>query len=81
MNRLTKKQKRMFKMVNDIKKYIDTYDKQIGYLDYTDDCFISDMIYAIGLSLDPKANEWATGFIKFKKELYCWLAKHEGRVN
>lgn len=81
MRKLTKKQKRMQRMVADIKGYISTYDGQVGYLDYSDDCFISDIVYGLGIAIDPKMNAWAMGFIKFKKELAIWLESHKDRVN
>jgi hypothetical protein len=64
---MNKKQKRMKKAVEYMQNYINTYDKQTGYLDYSDDCFILDMIYGIGLALDSKDYEFADGFNNFKK--------------
>ena len=75
------KQKRMVKAVESLKHYIDTYDKQPMYEDYTDACFINDIIYGLGIALDEKQYSMADGFIRFKTFLAGFLKEHEGKVN
>jgi hypothetical protein len=52
-----------------MKAYIDTYDNQPYYKDFTEGTFIEDMLYGIGMALNPKEYEWADGFQKFKQRL------------
>jgi hypothetical protein len=56
-----------------LKHYIDTYDKQVGYLDYSDDCIINDILYGLGVALDPKEYLMAPGYNKFKERLKAFL--------
>ena len=65
---MTKKQKRMKEIVNKFQKYVETYDKQHGYLDYTDNTFIDDMLYGIGIAISGDY-KFAQGFFKFKELL------------
>lgn len=67
--KLTKKQKRMRQAVDRIKHYVDTYDTQPGFLDYSDDTFIKDMLYGIGVALDQRKYAFAPGFDEFKRVL------------
>jgi hypothetical protein len=73
---LTKRQKRMQKIVAAMQLYVRTYtEQQQSYLDYSDETFINDMLYGIGLSLDPKGFYAASGFDKFKAALKRYLPK------
>jgi len=65
---MNKKRKRVKQIVDDLKEYINTYEKQHGYLDYSDEIIINDMLYGIGLAIDKKY-KWHDGFEKFKKHL------------
>jgi hypothetical protein len=69
---MTSKQKRMKKIVKYLQKFMATYDKQFGYLDYNDETLIDDILYGLGVALDEKEFEFAPGFKKFKDV----LAKH-----
>lgn len=62
------KQERVRIAILRLKAYIDTYDKQRGYLDYSDETIINDMLYGIGMALDDKYM-WAKGFAEFKERL------------
>ncbi len=59
-------------IVAEFQKYIETYDKQFGYENYTDDNFIKDVIYGIGHSISIAENNkeyrFVDGFKKFFKE-------------
>lgn len=61
-------QKRMKKAVEYLTKYMTTYDKQYGYLDYGDETYIDDILYGLGVSLGDEYRT-ATGFDKFKAVL------------
>lgn len=63
---MTPERKRMQRIINRFKHYVATYDSQPGCLDYSDDTFINDMLYGIGVSLRPKRWKWADGYAKFK---------------
>lgn len=67
--KLTPEQKRVKRIINDLKHYINTYDKQFGYLDYQDETIISDILYGLGIALEPEKYEWADGFLKFREEI------------
>lgn len=75
MNKLTKKQKRMKEMVVYMKEYWETYDKQSDYLNYTDETFLHDAIYGLGVALNKNEYQWAEGYIKFKAFLARFLSK------
>jgi len=72
---LTKKQKqkRMKDAVEYMTAYMVGYDKQIGYLDYSDETFIDDVLYGLGVALDAD-NRFAIGYEKFKAR----IVKHIG---
>ena len=69
---MTSKQKRMKKAVEYLQDYMATYDKQGGYLDYSDETLIEDVLYGLGVALGPKQYAFAQGFRRFKER----LAKH-----
>lgn len=60
--------KPMEDIVAELKTYIDTYDKQLGYEEYPDTMFIDDILYGLGASIDPKY-KFAQGFGAFKELL------------
>lgn len=71
---ITPAQRRMQDAVAYLKDYMGTYDKQYGYLDYSDDTLINDVLYGLGVALDPR-NKFADGFAAFKKVLLDRLRK------
>jgi DNA-binding MltR family transcriptional regulator len=62
------RQKKVKKIVEHLKEYINTYDNQTGYLNYSDEVIIDDLIYGLGIALDEKY-KFANGFDKFKERL------------
>lgn len=72
--KLTKKQKRMQKIVEGLQEFVATYDMQEGYLDYSDRTFIDDMLYGIAIALDKDKYSYAGGFGEFRE----FLRKHLG---
>lgn len=56
------------KAVEYLKDYINTYENQTGYKDYSDRTFIADILYGLGASLDDEYQN-ADGFRKFKEEV------------
>ena len=67
--KLTPKQERVKKAVEYLKNYINTYDSQYGYLDYSDAVIIDDILYGLGVALDDKKYQMGSGFKEFKKVL------------
>lgn len=61
--------KRMRLIVGRLQEYVRTYSDQAHYEDYSDTIFIDDMLYGIGLALEPLEHQGATGFDKFKAAL------------
>lgn len=70
---LTKRQKRMQKIVAAMELYVAGYTEQSSYLDYSDETFINDMLYGIGLALDRREFGMGAGFDRFKKRLRGYL--------
>ena len=76
---LSRKQKRMVKMVKAFQEYVASYSKQMCYEDYSDETFIHDMIYGIGIALDKKEYTWANGYAKWKAKLVSTVFKKEAQ--
>lgn len=68
-------QKRMKLMVQYLKEYIETYDKQYHYENYSDTILIDDILYGLGVALDPKAHQYADGYETWKNKLIQYLTK------
>lgn len=79
--RLNKQQKRMKAMVQNLQKYVVTYHKQAGYLEYTDTIFIDDMLYGIGIALEPDLHSFANGYEIWKAKLREHIATDNKRLN
>jgi len=67
--KLTEKQQRVKKIVKYLKEYINTYDNLGGYLDYSDETIIDDILYGLSVSLNRKEHSFHDGYNKFKKML------------
>lgn len=59
----------MKKAVAYLRDYMVKYENQFGYMDYSDETFIDDVLYGLGVALDEKQYSWANGFAKFKPRL------------
>ena len=70
--KLSAEQQKMKERIDYLKNYINTYDKQIGYLDYSDKTFIDDVLYGLGVAVDDKF-KLANGFNDFKEFLRNYL--------
>ena len=66
---------RMIKAVAALKRYIATYDQQAEYGRYTDGIFIDDILYGLGIALEPEEHKEGIGYEAFKKK----LLEHLGR--
>jgi hypothetical protein len=55
-----------------LKIYIDTYDSQKGYEDYSTQIYIDDILYGLAISLSNEYT-YAPGFEQFKKDLQEYL--------
>lgn len=67
--------KRMELMVQYLKRYIDTYDNQYHYQNYSDTILIDDILYGLGVALNPEEHQFADGFDTFKNKLIEHLTK------
>lgn len=67
--KLTKKQKRMQRAIRFLSQYMRSYEQQPGCLDYTDKILIDDVLYGLGVALDPVAHNWASGYEVWKNKL------------
>ena len=56
-----------------LQDYINTYEKQSGIDNYTVETFVNDIIYGLGMSLDPDAHKWAKGHLEFEGKLREFL--------
>jgi hypothetical protein len=73
----TKEQRdRMEQIVARFQEYVRTYTEQQYYLEYSDTIFMDDMLYGIGLALDPDGHRCADGWDKAKAMLLAHLNKH-----
>ena len=70
---MTRRQRKVKTMIKYFTHYMTTYDKQLGYLDYTDETIINDVLYGLGISMGKKYL-YSGGFDKFKER----LRKHLG---
>jgi hypothetical protein len=62
-------QKRVKEAIAFLKDYLNTYEDQTGYLDYTDDTIINDVLYGLGVALDKRAYSYAKGYRLFAARL------------
>lgn len=60
-------------MVKFLQRYMETYDQQHGYENYTDRTLINDVLYGLGVALNPNEHQFANGFDKWKMELIDFL--------
>lgn len=66
-------QKRMRLMVDYMVGYMGTYDLQSGYENYRDETFIDDILYGLGVALNPEQHQFADGFRRWKDTLAEYL--------
>ena len=74
---LTQKQKRMKAAMESMANYMATYEEQIGSIDYSDETFIDDVLYGLGVALEPDKHRYANGFDTWKEQLRKHLQKDE----
>ncbi len=60
-------------------EYLRDYDKQGGFHEYAPETWVLDILYGLGLSLDPKGHKWASGAEKFNRELLAFLKERYER--
>lgn len=59
--------------VEKLQHYWDTYTQQSGYQGYSDQTFIDDALYAIGLAINKDKFQHAQGYDLFKLQLRIYL--------
>jgi len=76
--RETERRRRLMRArVGSIQHYVATYSDQAHFEDYSDDTFINDMLYGIGLAMDGVEYAQGAGFEKFKLVLRERLAQQK----
>lgn len=70
----TTRQRRIESAVAYLREFMNTYDQQQGYSDYSDETYINDVLYGLGVSLS-KEYQFAGGFRKFRALLKEHLEK------
>lgn len=77
--KMTKEELRMKEIVERFTEYVTTYTNCKDYLKYSDECFVKDMMYGIGYSLNPGKYRFAQGFRRFMRTSYeSWIKKDLG---
>ena len=71
--KLTPEQKRRHKALAFLKNYIGTYNKQVQWDKVSEEAFIHDMVYGIGVALDEEKYSFANGYDRFKTRLRTML--------
>ena len=72
--KLNAKQKRVKAIIEKLQHYMETYSDQTGYLDYSDETIIDDVLYGLGIAIDDEKYHFNDGYRKFKAK----LIKHIG---
>jgi hypothetical protein len=67
---MNESQRKVFKAIEHLKHYINTYDCQYEYINYSEQTIIEDIIYGLGSSLNKVEYSFATGLTKFKQVIY-----------
>ena len=62
-------QKRMELMVEYLQRYMNTYDQQHYYKEFSDRILILDVLYGLGVALNPEEHTFVGGFDKWKQKL------------
>jgi hypothetical protein len=70
---LTKRQKRMQKAIEYMSRYMAEYHKQQCCLDYSDETFIDDVLYGLGVALHGTPCTYAQGYETWKRKLRAHL--------
>jgi hypothetical protein len=68
------KKKRIRAIVAAFQEYVRTYSDQAHYDQYSDKTVIDDMLYGLGIALDPERYKCADGFAKFQEFLRHYLS-------
>ena len=55
--------------VKSLKEYINSYDGQQFYESYAEETLIKDILYGLGIALDPEKYKYSDGFDRFKEVL------------
>jgi hypothetical protein len=72
---LKRRQKRMRAIVARFQEYVRTYSDQAHYDEYRDGTFMDDMLYGIGIAIEPEKWREGSGFEAFKETLRIRLGQ------
>ena len=59
--------------LEEYKKFVNTYDTQIGYDTYSEETILNDFLYGIGICLDKEEYSFSDGFARFRLKLLLHL--------
>ena len=60
-------------MVKYLQQYMETYPNQYGYENYNDFTFIDDLLYGLGVVLNPEEHRFSNGYDVWKQKLIEFL--------
>lgn len=60
---------RLLPALNRLRRYLADYEDQTYFHEYTDEVFIKDVLYGLGIALEPQVYNMADGFEKFCRRL------------
>lgn len=73
-----KQRRRMKKAVEHLQKYMMTYSNQAGYLNYSDETLIDDVLYGLGVALNERYR-YRDGFDLFRQRLFEHIKREEDK--
>ena len=76
--KLTPRQEKVKKGIEYLIHYVGTYPNQYGYLGYSDETIIDDVLYGLGIALDDDEYQMAEGYRKFQERLLRHIQKNLG---
>jgi len=59
--------------LEEYKKFVNTYDTQIGHDTYSEETILNDFLYGIGICLDKEEYSFSDGFARFRVRLLLHL--------
>jgi hypothetical protein len=71
------RKKRMVLMVKYLQQYMETYPNQYGYENYNDFTFIDDLLYGLGVVLNPEEHRFSNGYDVWKQKLIEFLNENK----
>lgn len=67
------RENRMKMIVEDFQNYVKTYSEQVAYQSYSDEVFLDDMLYGLGIAIGDEEFRYLNGYKHWKKILMNFL--------